>query len=114
MRMGQILRTAIIVGYMVLASNLGGCDSKGTGNVGIGGPMEDKRIEEVLRERIEEWMNIAGVEGVAIGEHKGTSCIRVFTSINPKNLRDKIPSRVEGYPVIIEKTGQFGAIEQKN
>jgi len=72
--------------------------------------MRDRRIDEVLRDRTDEWLRIPGVEGVAIGEHKGTRCIRVFTSINPKNLRDKIPSRVEGYPVIIEKAGPFRAL----
>jgi hypothetical protein len=96
---------------MVLANNLGDCDSKGTGDVGKGGPMRDSRIDEVLRDRTDEWMSITGVEGIAIGEHKGTSCIRVFTSINPKSLRDKIPSRVGGYPVIIEKAGPFRALE---
>jgi len=76
--------------------------------------MTERSIEQVLRDRTDEWMSIDGVEGVAIGEHKGNSCIRIFTSINPKNLQDKIPSSVEGYPVIIEKTGRFGALEQKD
>ena len=72
--------------------------------------MSDKRIEEVIKDITEEWLSIPGVEGIAIGEHKGMSCIRVFTSINPKNLRDKIPSHVERYPVIIEKAGPFRSL----
>jgi hypothetical protein len=112
--MGQILRAAIIIGAMVIANNLSGCDGIESGNVGKGGPMTERSIEEVLKDKTNEWMSIDGVEGVAIGEHKGNSCIRIFTSINPKNLRDKIPSSVDGYPVIIEKTGRFGALEQKD
>ena len=112
--MGRILRTGVVIRALVLAGTLGGCESKGTGNGGKGGHMRDPSIEEVLRDITDEWMSLPGVEGVAIGEHKGTSCIRVFTSVNPKNLQDKIPSRVEEYPVIIEKTGPFRAVEQKN
>jgi len=103
------LRAAIIIGAMVIAGNLSGCIDKHIENVGKGGPMTERSIEEVLRDRTDEWMSIVGVEGVAIGEHKGKSCIRIFTSVNPKNLRDKIPSSVEGFPVIIEKTGRFRA-----
>ncbi len=112
--MEQVLRASIIIGVMVLAGNLSGCDGKDTVNIGKGGPMTERSIEEVLKDRTDEWMNIPGVEGVAIGEHKGKSCIRIFTSVNPNNLRDKIPSSVEGYPVIIEKTGRFRALEQKD
>ena len=113
-RIGQILHTAIIIGAIVIASNLSGCNDKGIGNVGKGGPMTERSIEEVLKDKTNEWMSIPGVEGVAIGLHKGNSCIRIFTSINPKNLQDKIPSSAEGYPVIIEKTGPFRALEQKD
>lgn len=111
---GQVLRASIIIGAMVLAGNLSGCDGKGIGNVGKGGPMTERSIEEVLKDKTNEWMSIDGVEGVAIGEHKGKSCIIIFTSINPKNLQDKIPSSVEGYPVIIEKTGRFRALKQND
>ena len=109
-----MLRASIIIGVMVLAGYLSGCIDKHIENVGKGGPMTERSIEEVLKDKTNEWMSIAGVEGVAIGEHKGNSCIRIFTSVNPKNLRDKIPSSVDGYPVIIEKTGPFKALEQKD
>lgn len=72
--------------------------------------MANKTIQKVLQDKTNEWMNLPGVEGVAIGEHQGESCIRIFTSVNPNDLREKIPSNVEGYPVIIEKTGGFGAL----
>ena len=74
--------------------------------------MKNKSIEQVLKENTKQWLSTPGVEGVAIGEYKGKSCIRIFTSVDPKNLQDEIPSRAEGYPVIIEKTGPFGALEQ--
>jgi len=72
-----------------------------------------KSIEQVLKEKTDEWMAIPGVEGTAIGLFKGKPCIKVFTSLKPRNLRDKIPLTVEGYPIIIEETGQFRALDRE-
>ncbi len=105
MKMGRLLRTAVFIGSMLLVCILSGC--------GKGESVKNKSIEQALKENTNHWMSIPGVEGVAIGEYKGKSCIRIFTSVDPKNLQGKIPSNVEGYPVIVEKTGPFGAIEQK-
>ncbi len=68
-------------------------------------------IEPVQEEHTDEWMAIPGVEGTAIGLSEGKPCIRIFTSLKPKELRDKIPLTVEGYPVIIEETGTFRALD---
>ena len=110
-----MLRASIIIGVMVIAGNLSGCDGKGIGNVGKGGPMTERSIDEVLKDKTNEWMSIPGVEGVAIGLYKGKPCIRIFTSSNPdKQLHPKIPSTVDGYPVIVEQTGPIRALEQKD
>lgn len=58
-------------------------------------------------------MAIPGVEGTAIGLFEGKHCIKIFASSNPQNMQDKIPSTAEGYPVIIEETGEFHALEQE-
>jgi hypothetical protein len=71
----------------------------------------DKTIEQVLQDNTDQWMAIPGVEGTAIGLSKGKPCIRIFTSSKPQQLKDKIPSTVEGYPVIIEETGSFQALD---
>jgi len=75
--------------------------------------MPKRTIEQVQEEHTDEWMAIPGVEGTAIGLYKGKPCIRIFTSSKPKEVRAKIPSKVEGYPVIIEETGQFRALKQQ-
>lgn len=69
--------------------------------------MAGKTIEQVLNEKTEEWMAIPGVEGAAIGMFQDSPCIKIFASINPDELKCKIPSTVENFPVIIEKTGAF-------
>jgi hypothetical protein len=58
-------------------------------------------------------MAIDGVEGVAIGLFEDKPCIKIFSSRKPSELRDEIPSNVEGYPVIIEQTGTFRALDQQ-
>ncbi|MEA3360996.1 MAG: hypothetical protein U9R17_16545 [Thermodesulfobacteriota bacterium] len=72
--------------------------------------MAGKTIEQALNEKTDEWMAIPGVEGVAIGLFKESPCIKIFTSIDPEELRFKIPSTVENYPVVIEETGPFHAL----
>lgn len=68
-----------------------------------------KTIEEVLREHTAEWMSLPGVVGVAIGEFKGKPCIRVLVVEKTEKLAEAFPAQVEGFPVIVEETGQFRA-----
>jgi len=65
----------------------------------------------VQEEHTDDWMAIPGVEGTAIGLSEGKPCIKIFISSKPQQIRDKIPSTVEGYRVIIEETGAFRALE---
>ncbi len=73
--------------------------------------MPERTIEQVLKDRTDQWMAIPGVEGTAIGLFEGKPCIRIFTSSKPQQIRDKISSTVEGYRVIIEETGAFRALD---
>ena len=75
--------------------------------------MSEKTIEQVQKEYTDEWMTISGVEGTAIGLSEGKPCITIFSSVKADELRAKIPSTVEGYPVIIRETGTFRAFEEK-
>ena len=81
----------------------------GAGEIDKGQSMPEKTIEQVLQDNTDSWMSIPGVNGTAIGLFEGKPCIRIFTSLEPQQLQDKIKSTVEGYPVIIEETGSFNA-----
>ena len=72
--------------------------------------MHNKSIEEVLKHCTNSQMAIDCVEGTAIGLYKGKLCIKVFSSVKLQKLQGKIPSSVEGYPVVIEETGTFRAL----
>lgn len=76
-----------------------------------GNSMTQRSIEEVLKENTDEWMAVPGVEGTAIGLLDGKPCIKVFSSRPVGKLQGTIPSVVEGYPVAIEQTGAFRALE---
>ncbi len=75
--------------------------------------MPQRSIEQVLEDNTDQWLAIPGIEGMGIGLSEGKPCIRIFTSSKIQNMQDKIPSTVEGYPVIIEETGEFRALQQE-
>jgi len=110
----QIPLIVLSIGAIIAAASFSGCSQNNASDLEKGGRMPAKTIEQVLNERTNEWMAIPGVVGVAIGEFKGKPCIRIFSSTKPQQLHAKIPSTVEGYPVIIEETGPFRALEQKD
>ncbi len=99
------------IGAMSAAGILAGCSYAGPGGPEKGRSMPERTIEQVQEEHTDDWMAIPGVEGTAIGLFEGKPCIRIFTSSKPQQLQDKIPSTVEGYPVIIEETGAFRALD---
>ncbi len=75
--------------------------------------MHNKSIEEVLKQHTDSWMAIDGVEGTAIGLFEDKLCIKIFSSIPTVQLREKIPSTVEDYLVIIKETGTFRALHEQ-
>lgn len=93
------------------AGSLTGCSYSGPSDLEKGQSMPERTIEQVQEEHTDEWMAISGVEGTAIGLSEGKPCIKVFTSKKPQQIRDKIPSTVEGYTVIVEETGAFHALD---
>lgn len=69
--------------------------------------MVAKAIEEVLKERARELMSIPGVVGAGQGLCEGKPFIKVFVIKKTPDLDQKIPKTLEGYPVVIEETGEI-------
>ncbi|HUU17998.1 MAG TPA: hypothetical protein VMW72_12670 [Sedimentisphaerales bacterium] len=107
----QIAIVMLSIGAIIAAGSITGCCYTGPSDLEKGQSMPKRTIEQVQEEHTDAWMAIPGVEGIAIGLYEGKPCIRIFTSRKPQQLRDKIPSTVEGYPVIIEETGAFRALD---
>jgi len=90
-----------------------GCRKDGITKSEKGYRMPATTIEQVLKENTDAWMAVDGVEGTAIGIYKEKPCIKIFASVKAEKLRGKIPPIVEGYPVIIEQTGVFRALDEQ-
>lgn len=70
--------------------------------------MEVKLVEEVLKEHTGELMSIPGVVGVYIGAlGDGTACIKVMVVKKTPEPEGKIPTVLEGYPVVIVVSGEI-------
>lgn len=67
--------------------------------------MSSKSIEEVLAAHTDSLMALPGVVGTAIGLCGRVACIRVFLADSSAANRERIPDRLEGYPVEVEVTG---------
>ena len=70
----------------------------------------EKTIEQVLAEHTDRWMEIPGVEGTAIGLHNNKPCILILTSVDSDQLRPQVPHVVQGFPVMLEATGEVQAL----
>jgi len=70
-----------------------------------------KSIEQVLRERTDQWMAMPGVVGTAVGRSQDRPCILILTSLDPAELRAKIPCVVDDYPVVIRRTDEIHALD---
>lgn len=74
--------------------------------------MSQKTIQQVQEAHTEHLMSIPGVVGTAIGEVGGKPCIKVLVSQKTAEIEKGVPDSLEGYPVVIEETGEFKAIDQ--
>lgn len=76
-----------------------------------GGIVAGKAIEEVLKQHTDRLMSLPGVVGTAIGECEGKPCIKVLVVKRTPELLKTIPSALEGFPVVIEETGEIRALD---
>ena len=74
--------------------------------------MPSKPIKKVLEEHTNELMSIKGVIGTAEGLCNGKPCIKVYVIKKTRQLTQRIPTTLEGYPVVIEETGEFRALPE--
>ena len=106
-----LIKTAL-AGIIVIALSVG-FHSCGSNKIHQGeNSMHQKTIREALETHAPELMSIPGVAGTAIGEHKGESCIIVMVIEMTPELTGKIPSTIEGFPVIIKQTGELKALDK--
>ena len=99
------------IGMIVLVSGFLGCAKE---KVPRGEKaMPPRTIQEVLKTHTPELMSISGVVGTALGEQKGELCIKVLVVQKTSELSQKIPSTLEGFPVVIQQTGEIRALDRR-
>ena len=65
------------------------------------------RIEEAHQRLSRRVLGLPGVSGTAIGIASGKPCLKVYLARRTEEALKAIPRTVEGFPVVIEKTGPF-------
>ncbi len=73
--------------------------------------MTNVNIKEVLKTHTAHLMAVSGVLGVAEGRTQGKQCIRIFVVDSSSESLRLLPDNIEGYPVIIEESGEFRALD---
>lgn len=73
-----------------------------------------KTIEEAVSRHAPDLMALPGVVGVAQGECDKLPCLRVYVIEKTPELEQKIPSRLDGFPVVIDVTGEIRALPEKS
>ena len=74
-------------------------------------PVQEKTIEEALREHTDSLMSLPGVVGTGQGLCDGQPCIKVFIVKKTRGLLKQIPAAIEGYTVEVVETGEIKALE---
>jgi hypothetical protein len=68
------------------------------------------QAQEALTDSV---MALPGVTGIGIGECEGAPCIKVMVAQATAELSAKIPTMFEGFPVVVEETGEIRALEDE-
>jgi hypothetical protein len=92
---------------VILATNAINGASKSPSDFQGDNLMTAKTIQKVLKENNIRLLSIQGVAGTAQGLCNNQPCIKVFVTRKTPELEKKIPVILDGYPVVIETTGEF-------
>ncbi len=76
-----------------------------------GARMVGKSIDAVLKQHTDRLLSLPGVVGTAVSECEGNPCIKVLVVKQTPELGRWIPSALDGFPVVIEESGEIRAID---
>ena len=80
-----------------------------------GSPSPKRDINAVLAAHDRELLAIPGVVGVYVGvlNDGRTPCLKVMLAENNHETERKIPQMLDGYPVVIEVTGEIRPLDNR-
>ena len=94
-----------------MMASVGACGNEATNSVQEETTMQEKTIEQVLREHTDILMALPGVVGTAQGECAGEPCIKVLVVKKSTDLLERIPTSIDGYAVEVVETGEIKALD---
>lgn len=102
-KLSPVLETLLPLVYVLLIAP--GCRTGDNGDR-PGGVMPQRDINLVKEVHTKELMSLPGVVGVYVGAlDNDEPCIGVMVVKKTRELEQKIPATLEGYPVKIDETG---------
>ncbi len=102
----------LLISAVALAILGEGC-RKGSKDEGSVPAMSTADIIRAMDAHVDGLMAIPGVVGVAVGAlDDGTLCIKVLVAKKTPEHRTRIPKKIEGYPVVIEESGEIRAMPE--
>jgi hypothetical protein len=69
--------------------------------------MRSRSIEQVFDAHRDTLLSIVGVIGAGIAKSDNKPCIVVMVEDSTDEILKQIPKELDGYKVIVEKTGEF-------
>ena len=112
---GKFMRTKTLVGLfccLTIASSQISCRHNTVENQEGAQQMPKLTIEQVQEKHQDQLMAISGVGGVGIGAVDGKPVILVLVIKKTPELEQRIPKMLEGYPVVIQETGEVRALKR--
>lgn len=98
---------------MVMADDAAGCEDQEAEKQQSAREVAKQTVDQIQAKYQDRWMRIPGVVGVAIGGTMEKPLIKVLVVKKTRALEQKMPQEAEGYPVVIEETGEIRALPLK-
>jgi hypothetical protein len=66
-------------------------------------------VDEALERSTDRLMSLPGVMGVGVGERDGSPAVVIFVGEVTPEVKGKLPDTLDGYPVVVERSGEITA-----
>jgi hypothetical protein len=108
----QVNAFVSLLGYLAISAAMSNCRPHTAEKNETVQQMPKLTIEQVQQKYQDQWMAIPGVVGVGIGAVDDKPALLVMVVKKTPDLEQKIPKMIEGYPVLLEETGEIRALKR--
>lgn len=105
---GTLAITGALLILVIATANVGSGEARQAGER----PMTERTISEVLKDVTPRLLLLPGVVGTAEGRCEGRPCVKVYVTKKTSELLRQLPRIVDGYPVSVEESDEFRALDR--